>query len=135
MDILVFRDTFEEATLGKLFVDGTYCCETLEDRDRKLESGGVKVPAQTAIPRGTYELIVNTSAHFDRRLPLLVAVPEFEGVRIHSGNMVADTEGCILVGLGRTATSVTSSRAAFSILFDLIDRAYMADKQITIEVR
>lgn len=71
-----------------------------------------KVPGQTAIPRGRYQVILTFSQRFQRMLPLLVAVPGFSGIRIHSGNIIDDTEGCIIVGHTRQATSVGKSRPA-----------------------
>lgn len=135
MEILSIRDTFGTATLGKLLVNGNYTCETLEDQDRKLETGGVKILKETAIPRGTYVVTVDMSTRFGKLLPRLLDVPQFTGVRIHPGNGVGDTEGCILVGTGRLGKTVTDSRKAFNILFSLITKAFYAGEKITIEVR
>lgn len=92
-----------------------FYCHTLEDIPRDI-----KVPGKTAIPVGRYEVIVNWSARFKRRMPLLLGVPGFEGVRIHSGTTEADTEGCILVGLGKTELGLLRSRDAFALLFQHI---------------
>lgn len=98
-------------TIGDLFVDGGHFAWTCEDVERS-----VKVFGKTAIPRGTYEVIVTWSPHFNRNLPLLVGVPGFEGVRIHPGNTAADTEGCVLVGYIRMADRISESRVAFEAL-------------------
>lgn len=85
--------------IGELTIDGVHQCFTLEDKVREK-----KIFGKTAIPPGRYEVTVSFSNHFQKKLPLLMNVPNFEGVRIHSGNTAKDTEGCILVGMtkGRT---------------------------------
>ena len=80
-------------TVGKLFINDEYFCETLEDTFRIK-----KVKHETCIPPGTYEIEVSYSPTFKRELPLLKDVPDFLGIRIHRGNTNKDTSGCILVG-------------------------------------
>jgi uncharacterized protein DUF5675 len=104
-------------------------CFTLEDRVRP-----VKIFGQTAIPAGTYEVVVNQSAHFHKLLPELVDVPNFEGVRIHSGNKPADTEGCILVGTTKGTNEINNSRVAFDALFPKIQAA-VAHEKVFIEIK
>ncbi len=107
-----------KATIGKLYVDDVFECYTLEDVDRKLEAGGVKEYACTAIPRGKYNVVVAPSARFKRNLPLLINVPDFEGVRIHPGNTSENTEGCILVGASIVNDDfIGQSQIAFGKLF------------------
>ena len=123
---LVREPTRNGATFGCLFVDGHFACFTLEDAVREVAGRPVstwKVPAQTAIPSGRYRVIVTPSARFGRPLPLLVDVPGFDGVRIHPGNTIADTEGCILVGCDRDGSQVLQSRRAFEALFPRIAQA------------
>ena len=102
-------------TIGKLYIDGTYFCDTLEDTDRLnkgMSAGEIaakKIPNQTAIPEGTYKVIVNVSPKFKRLLPRLVNVPGYEGVLIHRGNTAADTAGCILVGENKQVGKVLNS--------------------------
>lgn len=133
MKMLVVRDQCgAECTVGQMFVDGEFECFTMED---VVRPDGVKVYGQTAIPAGTYDVIVNWSNRFKRELPLLLNVPGFEGVRIHTGNTAADTEGCILVGKERNARAVTDSRKAFIPLFDKIQAAHDAGERITLEIR
>lgn len=125
MNLLLKRDSCgEHSTLGSLFVDGGYQCETLEDPDRKLEDGGVKQPGCTAVPRGTYTVIIDWSRRFKRTLPRLLEVPGFEGVRIHPGNAPKDTEGCILVGLRRGPDYVYQSVSAFNLLYAKLEAAF-----------
>ena len=91
------RETY---TIGRLAINGTYFCDTLEPTWRDIGVGrpGRKVMGRTAIPEGRYPLVVTFSPRFKRWLPLLLHVPQFSGIRIHSGNTADDTEGCILPG-------------------------------------
>lgn len=124
MHITVERDTFtDRSTTGRLLVDGKFQCFTLEDVVRPVKIKGI-----TAIPAGMYEVVVSFSARFQRLLPLLLAVPNFDGVRIHTGNTDADTEGCLLVGRTRSADFVSESRAAFAPLFAVIQAAVQREK-------
>ncbi len=102
---VALRDTY---TIGKLYVDGQYWCDTLEDRVRDL-SREKKVPGETAIPAGTYDIVVNISPKFKRLLPRLLGVPHFKGILIHRGNTDKDSAGCILVGENRTVGKVLNS--------------------------
>jgi hypothetical protein len=105
-------------TIGKLYIDDIYQCYTLEDVVRK----GPKVDGKTAIPAGTYSVIVDHSNRFNRDLPHILDVPGFTGVRIHSGNTSADTEGCILVGTTWTGGDfISNSKLAFDALFKKIN--------------
>ena len=108
-------------TLGVLFVDGHYECFTLEDELRED-----KIPGETAIPPGRYRVVITPSQRFQRDMPLLMNVPGFAGVRIHSGNVAADTEGCILVGRDRGVGMVLQSRVAFASLFAKLEAALAA---------
>lgn len=135
MKLRLIREVFtDKYTHGRLYVDNKLQCFTLEDKDRYLEEGGEKVYANTAIPVGTYQVIVNMSARFKRELPLLCDVPQFEGIRIHPGNTAADTAGCVLVGNVRGVDRVTDSRAAFNKLFEQLDAAYDREQPIEITV-
>jgi len=115
----------ENSTIGELTIDGKFECYTLEDKERD-----VKIKGETAIPKGTYKVIINKSNRFKKLLPLLIGVPNFEGVRIHPGNSNHDTEGCILVGMNRSVDYITKSRKAFDSLFKKMQGA----KNITITI-
>lgn len=116
----------DTSTIGELLVDGLFECFTLEDKERQ-----VKIKGETAIPKGTYKVIINESNRFKRQLPLLLNVPNFEGVRIHSGNSNHDTEGCILVGQSRNKNYIGQSRKAFEKLFKKMQKA----KEITLIIQ
>lgn len=98
-----------EYTIGKMYLDGKYFCDTLEDPVRELKSTKDKVYGDTAIPAGTYKVILNQSPRFKRVLPRLLDVPYFEGVLIHRGNTSKDTHGCILVGENKVRGKVINS--------------------------
>lgn len=98
-----------EYTIGKMYLDGVYFCDTLEDPVRDLKSAKDKVYGDTAIPAGTYKVILNMSPRFKRVLPRLLDVPYFEGVLIHRGNTAKDTHGCILVGENKVKGKVINS--------------------------
>lgn len=120
-------------TIGRLFINNEYFCDTLEDTDRGLKDTmqvneilAKKVKAQTAIPTGKYDVILTFSPRFKRVLPLLLNVKGYEGVRIHAGNTNKDTEGCLLVGENKAKGQVLNSRATLeklmSILLDCEER-------------
>ena len=91
-----------EYTIGKLYIDGAYFCDTLEDTVRT----GEKIAGKTAIPAGTYKVKMTWSPRFKRYLPEILNVPNFSGVRIHAGNSALDTEGCVLLGLNKVKARV-----------------------------
>ena len=105
-------------TVGKMYLDGKYFCDTLEDTDRNLSQDTrldaikrIKIYGRTAIPTGTYKVVINKSPKFGRMLPRLMDVPGFEGVLIHRGNTDKDTAGCILVGENKIVGKVINSTA------------------------
>lgn len=115
--------------IGNLYVDGQFFCNTLEDQNRDLNKNGKfdglekKVAGDTCIPFGRYEVIVNRSPKFGRDLPLLLNVPEFEGIRIHRGNTISDTSGCLLVGENKEVGKVVNSTPYELKLTELIKKA------------
>jgi len=109
MKITLKRRYFAEGyTIGTMFLDGVRFCDTLEDRVRDL-SHEKKIPNETAIPAGTYDVVVNLSPKLGRELPRLLNVPYFEGILIHRGNTDKDTSGCILVGENKVKGKVINS--------------------------
>ena len=114
-----FKDTY---TIGDLFINDVWFSNTLEDKVRALPEEQ-KIYGQTAIPFGTYRVIMSYSPKMGRVMPELLNVPYFEAIRIHSGNTPADTEGCILVGKNDAIGVVSNSRDASDRLNILITDA------------
>lgn len=111
-------------TIGRLFVDNEYLCDTMEDTVRDLNKDGDlndigegKVWGKTAIPYGTYNIIINYSNRFKRELPRLLNVKGFDGILIHPGNTAEDTHGCILVGINDSKGKISKSKITFDKLF------------------
>lgn len=134
---IALRSTY---TIGRLYVDGNYFCDTLEDTVRdlnkngKFDNGEKKVYAKTAIPYGTYEIKWTYSPRFKKYTPQLMNVPSFEGIRIHSGNSSTDTEGCLLLGENKKVGMVLNSRATINKFYPLIKEACYKGK-VTIEIK
>jgi hypothetical protein len=124
MQLELVRNIFtDKSTIGELSVDGAFECFTLEDPVRPK-----KIKGETAIPAGTYEIALTFSNRFQKLLPLLLNVPNFEGIRIHTGNTPKNTLGCILVGQGKGADSLSSSQLAFARLFEKIQAVIETEK-------
>ena len=126
MEIVVVRfHKKEKYTIGKMYINGTYFCDTLEDTDRGLTQemnldiiDKTKVYGKTAIPTGRYRVDLTKSKKFGRVLPLSYNVKGFEGIRIHRGNTNEDTLGCILVGQNKAVGKVINSAMAEQNLMD-----------------
>ena len=119
-------------TIGRLEDEnGKKICDTLEPIWRNYDGGEMKIPRKSAIPEGSYRVVVTKSRRFQKYLPLLVGVPGFEGVRIHSGNTSRDTEGCILVGQNLQVGKVLWSRITLEKLMKLIEN----EKEIYIIIK
>lgn len=93
MQLTLIRTYYTTSTEGELYIDGEFFCNTLERPLKQYD----KV-CKGCIPEGIYEVELTMSPRFKRILPLLKSVPNFEGIRIHGGNKIDDSEGCILVG-------------------------------------
>ena len=135
-------------TIGELYVDGAYVCDTLEDPVRPLPETCPNTPkgkdckckekvyGNTAVPAGTYEVKLSYSNRFKRIMPEILNVPHFLGIRIHTGNKTADTEGCILVGTwdGITEDWISNSTAAYNKLLPMLQKATNNNEKITITI-
>lgn len=137
----------ETYTIGKLFIDGVYFCDTIEDkvrdhnRDGDLDDEGEgKVYGKTAIPYGTYEVVLNVqSPKYSTRpayewckgyLPRLLNVQHFEGILIHAGNSADDSAGCIIVGENKVKGRVINSMATLKRLLSALPQ----NERITITI-
>jgi len=140
MKLLLKRVCLPTYTIGHLYIDDVYFCDTLEDPNRDLnkdgvfDNGEVKIPESTAIPYGIYIVTITYSDKFKRDMPLLLNVPNFEGIRIHSGNTTEDTWGCILVGENKVKGKVINSKVTFDKLYPILKDAFDKGEEITIEI-
>jgi hypothetical protein len=123
---LLREKSSDDTTIGKLYIENEFFCYTLEDKVRDK-----KVYGETAIPIGTYKVVITWSPRFKRQLPLLVDVPGFDGIRIHPGNTHKDTEGCILVGEYVEGEFLYKSKIAFDRLYTILIKS---KDSITIEI-
>ena len=121
-----FKETY---TIGKLYVDGVYICDTIEDKVRVLNSAKDKVYGFTAIPRGEYKADVAFSNKFRYNVVRLFGVPYFEGIYIHKGNTEKDSHGCVIVGKNDKKGWVSNPTIAMNKLIEAVEGA---DKIIVI---
>lgn len=142
----VFKaDTY---TIGKLYIDGMYFSDTIEDKDRNLSQemskeyiSKVKIYGETAIPIGTYKVNMNIVSQkfkgkswakpYEGKVPRLEEVPGYSGVLIHPGNTADDSLGCILVGENKVKGQVVNSQSTFHKLMDILKKGQ--DITITIQ--
>jgi hypothetical protein len=138
MKILVKRISFKKGyTVGKMYLDGVYFCDTIEDEYRGLkqtmplaEIKQIKVMHKTAIPSGIYDVTVNMSPAKKRMLPRLLNVPGFDGILIHRGNTADDSSGCIIIGENKVVGKVINSTEYENRLVDILKK----ESKITIEI-
>lgn len=138
-------------TIGNLYIDGKYICDTLEDTDRNLDAAmsykeiqSRKVKGNTAIPKGEYSISMNIvsptfrtrswAKPYGGKIPRVVGVKGFSGILIHPGNTEADTEGCILVGVNKVKGQVINSRETFKELYKLLKDKHDKGEKITIKI-
>lgn len=123
----------EEYTLGKLYINGKYFSDTIEDKVRLLNSYEDKIYSKTAIPIGVYKVVLSYSNRFKCILPEVLNVMFFKGIRIHSGNTAEDSSGCILVGINRNPKEgkIYDSRKTLKKLMEILQ----GDEEITLEIK
>lgn len=133
-----FNDKY---TIGKLYICDEYFCDTIEDVNRDLNKDGdlndpgeSKIMHKTAIPFGSYKVVVNLSNRFKRLLPLLIDVPHFDGIRIHNGVDETSSSGCIIVGKNTEVGKLTKSREYMNLLTDKLLSGQSKGITITIDV-
>ncbi len=141
MKLLVKRKFLgKNYTIGALYIDGKYFCDTLEDRVVDVDKSGAfdgeekKIAGKSAIPYGEYKVVVNRSPKFGRELPRLLNVPHFEGILIHRGNSAADTSGCILVGENSLKGKLSNSSIYEEILVVECKGVLKRGETITIKI-
>lgn len=117
-------------TIGHLYINDVYFCDTLEDKVRQLDSIEDKIKHKTAISEGVYKVVVTMSPKFKRLLPLLLNVKYFEGIRIHRGNKAEHTSGCILVGENKIKGGLVNSKYYEEKLVELME----GEEDIEIEI-
>lgn len=138
--------------IGRLYIDGIFYCNSLEDTDRGLKQTDSldyirsrKVANETAIPKGTYKVAMNvTSPKYSAsswywklcqgKVPRLLNVPGFDGILIHTGNNPLQTSGCLLVGKNTKVGQLTESKETFKKIYKLMKSAYDNGEEITIEI-
>ena len=128
-------------TIGRLYIDGVYFCDTLEDTDRGLTSAmseaeirKKKIPCKTAIPTGTYKVEWYFWEKYKKNVPHICGVKGFSGILIHSGNDADDTSGCILLGRNTQVGKVLRSRETCEALFNIIKPVLLAGDEVTISI-
>lgn len=122
-------------TIGKMYINGVYFCDTIEDVDRGLNQtddlnsiASIKVKGKTAIPVGRYLVTKTFSARFKRNMYLLNDVPGFAGIRIHSGNTAEDTEGCLILGKNKVIGKVVDSKVTVEAFEKMLDEVLSKEK-------
>ena len=153
MEIVVYRKYKKDSyTVGRLSIDGTFICNTMEDADRGLDDGmpdwmirNKKIPNVTAIPTGRYEVDMSTvSPRFSQKqfymdvcqgkLPRLKNVKGFDGILIHTGNDETHSSGCLLVGLNKVRGKLTDSKETFKKIDSLMKKAHDKGERIYITI-
>lgn len=143
MKITIERKYRKEGyTIGALFINGKWICNTLEPRDRglkqsmsRMEIAIAKVFHETAIPEGSYRVMAGLSTKFNARRPYLLDVPGFKGIMIHEGNTVRDTTGCIIVGKNTVKGRLTESRKCLGEVMGCVLDAESRGEVVMITVR
>lgn len=137
LERIEFKETY---TIGKLYIDDSYFCDTLEDKNRdinkngKFDNGEKKIYGETCIPFGTYTIKMTYAPKFKRELPWLQDVPSFSGILIHAGNTARDSAGCILVGKYTAPGQIYQTREYESKLVERIKDAISKGESINITI-
>ena len=129
----IVYNTDPRNTIGHLYIDGEFFCYTLEDEVRLR---GHKVYGKTAIPTGTYKVIVDMSKRFRRYMPRILQVPDFTGVRLHGGNTAEDTHGCPLVAFNTDGKKIwgTAEKKLTAILKEQDDISLKITNEIGLDL-
>ena len=131
--LLIIRDRFtERSSIGTLAINFVPFCQTLEPVARAV---GVLIPDTTAIPAGDYNVCIDFSQRFQKKMPHIMDVRGREGIRIHKGNNPTDTTGCILLGFQRGQDMIWESEKAFNEFFAQLDAAITRGEKATLEIK
>lgn len=131
----------EDYCIGELYINGKFYCNILEDPVRDINKNGTfdcgefKISGHTAIPYGRYEIKVTYSPRFKRKLPLLLDVKHFEGIRIHRGNTNKDTSGCLIPGNNTKKGMVLNSTKYELELTKMIEECNLRREKVFIEIK
>lgn len=141
MELLLDRKYLKSNyTIGNLYINGKFYCNIIEDVVRDINKNGtfdcgeLKISGHTAIPYGEYEVKVTYSPRFKRRLPLLLNVKHFEGIRIHRGNTEKDSSGCLIPGKNSKRGMVLNSAKYELELTNLIENANKIGEKVIIKI-
>lgn len=133
------KDTY---SIGRLYIDGQFFSNTLEDKDRGLTQSmseadvkKIKVYGETAIPKGKYNVVINYSNKFKRLMPYIMNVKGFEGIRIHEGSTAKDSLGCILVGNNTAVGRISNSKSTYTKLYSKLKTAFNKGEKITLTIK
>lgn len=138
MKLLLQREpSVNDATLGKLYIDGAFLCDILEDEIREIHGVAVaewKVHSKTAIPAGTYQIVAENSPRFGKDTLTLIGVSGYQFIRIHAGNTADHTEGCLLPGTRNSNCTVSNSRLMLAALKMHVLPVLQSGEVVTIQI-
>lgn len=143
----------DKYTIGKVYIDDQYICDSIEDKDRGLTDSmsldqikKIKVKDQTAIPSGTYDITMNVQSpsfvkkqyykqYCNGKLPRILNVKGFDGILLHRGTDQNSSSGCIILGYNTIVGKVTNSQKAFEIVYTKLKAASNKGEKITITIK
>jgi hypothetical protein len=142
MEIRVIRKVSQtKNTVSDFLVNGNKLCDCLEDIDRGIKStdpieylNKKIIRNDTAIPYGTYKVIVDYSNRFKCDMPHVLDVPGFEGIRIHKGNTDADTSGCLLLGTYVKEDFIAHSTEAYLVFIDMLNTTLNKEEEVWLTI-
>lgn len=133
------KDTY---SIGRLYIDGQFFSNTLEDKDRGLNQSmseadvkKIKVYGETAIPKGKYNIVINYSNKFKKLMPQIMNVKGFAGIRMHEGSTAKDSLGCVLVGNNTAVGRLSNSKATYAKLYSKLKAAFDKGEKITLTIK